>query len=413
MKLQLCLTCVVLATLACAGQGDRTSPDGESTALEAAVRDSADVRIVENPRPPAGSRLDWRIGTEPAVSIGQLEGEDPYLLDRVRGALVLPDGRIVVANGGSNELRVFDEMGRHVAIWGGRGEGPREFTSLSQLHRWPGDSLLALYSQGRRLSVLDSDGNLGRAFALNRGEAFYNVEDVLPGGAILSVDLVGRYEVPYGLTRLEDHYRIKDAEGEERSSLGSFAGEEWFQVSTGQGSSMGSTIPFGHQVTALAWGALAAVAQNDTYEIRAFDLDGTLTRIVRRNHDLVVPTPADVEALIESRAAEVPEAERPERRAQMREFYGDRPLPDTYPAFGEVTSDLLDHLWVREYDFPGEETPNPTWTVFDPEGHVLGFMETPAGLSILEIGEDHILGLARDDLGVEYVQLWALERSGR
>lgn len=412
MKLPFCLTSVVLATVACADPGNRASPDEDSTALEPTVRDSADVRIIENPRPPSGSRLGWRVGAEPAVSIGQLEGEDPYLLDRVRGALVMPDGRIVVANGGSNELRVFDELGRHVATWGGRGEGPREFTSLSQLHRWPGDSLLALYSRGRRLSVLDSAGNLGRAFTLNRGEAFYNVEDVLPGGAILTIDLVGRYEVPYGLTRLEDHYRIKDGEGEERSSLGSFAGEEWFHVSTGQGSSMGSTIPFGHQVTALAWGALAAVAQNDTYEIRAFDLDGTLKRIVRRNHDLVVPTPADVEALIESRAAEVPEAERPERRAQMREFYGDRPLPDSHPAFGEVTSDLLDHLWVREYSLPGEETPNPTWTVFDPEGHVLGFMETPAGLTIFEIGEDYFLGLATDDLGVESVQLWALERTG-
>ena len=337
MKLPFCLTSVVLATVACGDPGNRVSPGGDSTALEPAVRDSADVRIIENPRPPSGSRLGWRVGAEPAVSIGQLEGEDPYLLDRVRGALVMPDGRIVVANGGSNELRVFDEPGRHVATWGGRGEGPREFTSLSQL---------------------------------------------------------------------------QDGEGEERSSLGSFAGEEWFHVSTGQGSSMGSTIPFGHQVTALAWGALAAVAQNDTYEIRAFDLDGTLKRIVRRNHDLVVPTPADVEALIESRAAEVPEAERPERRAQMREFYGDRPLPDSHPAFGEVTSDLLDHLWVREYSLPGEEARNPTWTVFDPEGHVLGLMETPAGLTIFEIGEDYILGLATDDLGVESLQLWALERTG-
>ena len=49
-------------------------------------------------------------------------------------------------------------------------------------------------------------------------------------------------------------------------------------------------------------------------------------------------------------------------------------------------------------------------TVFDPDGRVLGFLETPAGLAIFEIGDDYILGLARDDLGVQSVQVWPLER---
>ena len=72
--------------------------------------------------------------------------------------------------------------------------------------------------------------------------------------------------------------------------------------------------------------------------------------------------------------------------------------------------DATGHLWVREYDFPREERPVPLWTVFDPDGRVLGFVETPPGLGILEIGEDYILGRAEDDLGVESIQLWPLER---
>ncbi len=50
------------------------------------------------------------------------------------------------------------------------------------------------------------------------------------------------------------------------------------------------------------------------------------------------------------------------------------------------------------------------WTVFDPEGRVLGLVETPEGLWIHEIGEDYILGTAWDALNVEYVQVWGLER---
>ena len=37
-------------------------------------------------------------------------------------------------------------------------------------------------------------------------------------------------------------------------------------------------------------------------------------------------------------------------------------------------------------------------------------METPPGLEVFEIGEDYVLGLVEDELGVEYVQLWSLDR---
>ena len=50
--------------------------------------------------------------------------------------------------------------------------------------------------------------------------------------------------------------------------------------------------------------------------------------------------------------------------------------------------------------------------VFDPEGRVLGFVETPQGLDILQIGDDFILGRVKDEFEVEYVQVWPLERTG-
>ena len=87
-------------------------------------------------------------------------------------------------------------------------------------------------------------------------------------------------------------------------------------------------------------------------------------------------------------------------------------VAEHYPAFASVMSDAVDHLWVREYEVPGEERPGSLWTVFDAEGRVQGFVEMPAGLVIHEIGEDYILGTVRDELGVEFVHVWPLERSG-
>lgn len=411
MRLRLQLAGAILATAAnaCA---DPPSPGGNSSALEAIVRDSADVRIVENPRPPSGSRLDWRVGTEPAVSIGAREGEGPYLLHRAQDALTLSDGRIVVANTGSHELRVFDASGIHVATWGRRGEGPGEFFPLVQVHRWRGDSLLALYAPANHLSLLDSEGNFGRVFTLARDDSFFQVETVLAGGAILSSDWVSRGGLSDGLSRPEETYRVRDAEGDMVSFLGSFPGTEWFSSWSGsRGWSV--EIAHAHRVSTFAWGDLVAIAPNDTYEIRVFGLDGTLRRIVRRDHDLVASTEAHIDAEIEDRVAQGPEEERAERRRELREDLQDIPLPETFPAFAEATADLVGHLWVREYEIPGEGGANPVWTVFDPDGRVLGFVDTPAGLDVYEIGEDHILGLATDELGVEYIQVWSLERSGR
>ena len=148
------------------------------------------------------------------------------------------------------------------------------------------------------------------------------------------------------------------------------------------------------------------VSSNDKYELRAFAADGSLVRIVRREHESRVPRPADIL---------VSPTLRPELRIPLEEEMRKVPqsqLAPNFPAFAEVMSDAAGYLWVQEFDPPRERRPVLLWTVFNPEGRVLGFVETPPGLEIYEIGEDYILGHAEDELGVEYVQVWPLERSG-
>ncbi len=41
---------------------------------------------------------------------------------------------------------------------------------------------------------------------------------------------------------------------------------------------------------------------------------------------------------------------------------------------------------------------------------MLGFVETPEDLKIYEIGSDYLLGHSGNELEVESVQLWPLER---
>ena len=404
----LAITAVTTA-LACDNPGGRAAIDAYSLARQAVIRDSAGVRIVENPRPPADSRLGWQVGAEPSVSIGALEGEEPYLLDRVRGALTMADGRIVVANIGANELRVFDASGRYLSTWGGTGDGPGEFDNLIGLAPWPGDSLITWFAQGRRLTVFDNRGNFGRTFALE-GAIYRSPEVALPTARILASETIRPESRQDGLERDEDIYQLHGAEGEQQARLGTFFGAERYTAYSGNRIGVMSII-FDHDIASFMWGDLVVVASNYSYEIRAFDADGTLKRIVRRDHEAVARTDAHLDGYIEDRVMREPERLRADTRRRLRERYEGIPLPETHPAFVTAIADALDHLWVQEYRLPGEGDANPVWTIFDPEGRVLGFVETPAGLTdIYEISENSILGRVTDELGVEYVQVWPLPR---
>jgi len=126
-----------------------------------------------------------------------------------------------------------------------------------------------------------------------------------------------------------------------------------------------------------------------------------------------MPTPEDIEAYIESRILRYYPDATPSEQEYHRRNYRSAPVAEHFPAFTSIVIDALDHLWIREYDLPREERPAQLWTVFDTEGHVLGFVETPAELRMVyEIGEDYILGHSMGELGVEMIQVWPLDRRG-
>ncbi len=372
---------------------------------------SAGIRIVENARPSDGSRLGWRIGPEPDVSIGVLEGEEPYMLHWVADATKLPDGRIVVANGGTEEVRMFDGDGQHLTTLGGEGEGPREFMSLVGVGQWQGDSIAAWYAGILGISIFDYEGVFGRSIFL-RSEQSVNwlrprPEAVRQDGTLLSRRV------------LDDESRsavveIWDGGGLLSASLGRHPGEEIIFTTDGRGNTLLTHIAYGRWLVTGLWGDLVVVSPTSRYEIRAYREDGTLDRIVRRDHEPRAPTEADRAPYVEDQMIHIlATPELPEQIVEeARSHFLGVPLAETFPAFTSVMTDAAGNLWVEEYEFPLEDRPGVLWTVFDPAGQVLGFVETPEGLEIFEIGEDYILGTTEDELEVEYVQVWPLERAG-
>ena len=399
MKMRTLAAITVIAFIAC-------QPDAEPTGgPDIQERDSAGIQIVENARPPDGSRLGWRIGSEPAVSIGVLEGDDPYMLFAVRDATILSDGRIVVV--GANELRVFDPMGIYLETWGGRGEGPGEFIDLYQADPWLGDSIVAGDMRHETMTVFDSDGNFGRIIRL---------EDS-PIVSLRAIFELGLYMVMRDgsilLAREPSHHdtvdvAIFDAEGGSRRFLGSHPGWENYYL---ERANTRYNVIFSRTLAMAPWGELIVIGPTDRGEIAAFAKEGTLARIVRLGHEPREPERAHIDAYIEAQVARVP-TEMVARRAAYRGELEDIPVAEHFPAFTSVMTDALDHLWVEEFAVPGEDQPGVLWTVLDPDGQVLGFVETPKELEIYEIGRDYLLGKTEDEeFGVESVQVWRLDRS--
>ena len=422
-----------LATIGCEALPDPAQvPQDPAQAPSFQIEDSAGIVIVDNARPEAGSRLGWRVSAEPALSIGTVAGGDSFQLHRVDDALQLSDGRIVVANAGSHQLLVFDAAGNFLDAWGQRGQGPGDFgdyswgsdglvTNAFWIERWPGDSLAVCHGAGQTfnnvLSVWDTRGRPGRRLNLSPDSDASSCRDVLADGAILASRRFDDRPSPLpekGINRSSMDFFVLAGDGSRLGSLGRHPGAEifWhFEDHFGDGTGMGLyEPPFQRSLRWAAWGELVVLAPTDRYELRVYRRDGSLARIVRRENDLPGPTEADLDSHRQANPAVGDLAADPEMLRRYTATLDAFPLPESFPGFAALEVDAMGHLWVREYNLP-DDGDRALWTVFDREGIALGFVETPEGLLIYEIGGDYLLGKAEDELGVEYVQLWGLERS--
>ena len=100
----------------------------------------------------------WRLSEAPVLEIGVREGAEEYQFFRVGGSVRLPDGRIVVANTGARELRVFGPDGTFRKTVGRDGEGPGEFRWPSRVRSLGPDTLLVWDQSLQRISLFDGEG---------------------------------------------------------------------------------------------------------------------------------------------------------------------------------------------------------------------------------------------------------------
>ena len=139
-----------------------TGCESPSGPMGLTVTDSAGVRIIELGPDLEGVAERRVLADEPDWVIRSREDDPSFVVSKVMDVELLSQGRIAIADEVGNEIFVFDSEGRHVATWGGVGDGPGEFRRLAWLAFKPPDSLGAGDFRLFRVTVLDANGRFVR-----------------------------------------------------------------------------------------------------------------------------------------------------------------------------------------------------------------------------------------------------------
>jgi hypothetical protein len=368
--------------------------------------------IQESARPQWTPETAWRLSSQPVLTIGASAGDTSSLFFRIVGLARLSDGRIVVANAGTHELRFYDELGEFIGSSGRAGSGPGEYGAISWLNVTANDSILIYDQAFRRISVLGGKGEYRRTFALrgNGAQAFILVpEGVFADGSILAArnTFPAGDALVTGVVRNSVAYYRVDAQGEILDSLGQFPGlENYIRVSENWVSV--SALPFARTPSAVTLGAELLVGNGATYSVAVYSSEGRLLRVMRRLTANLPVGPGHIDAYKLHQLAGIQNAE---QRAEREKEFADVPFPETFPAFTAVRADSDGNIWVNDFAMTGEAV--WSWSVFDPDGHWLGSVDAPRGFTIHQIGADYVLGRSLDDMDVERVVMYRLLKGER
>ena len=353
----------------------------------------------------------WCAVGQPVLAVGSLQGPAGHELDGVTGAHRDRYGGLVVANGGSHELRFFDSSGRFRHSIGGAGDGPGEFRGLMLLRGFAGDSLLAYDGRQARATVLGPDGQVARTFRMPPSTGFVVIDDVFEDGRSVARVLVGyrSEETSSGVHRTSIRILELSPSGEISRDLGEFPGDESYALASFGGMIVGPLV-FGASLHAAALDG--AALGGDRIVIGASD-DARL-RFARRTGEGAVPhgfarRPSTEGAFRRAREEYLEDFPDDARAIEARRF-DDMPRVELLPFFAELRADDAGNVWVRHYSVPGD--PTRAWTVFDGSGRPVANARTPDGARVLEIGHDHVIVVLTDELGVERVQVVPLRREG-
>ncbi len=377
-----------------------SSADNQPSAIQ---RDSAGIHIAESARPKWSPDQAWRVDSLTVLDLAAAGAGPDYRFFRVRDATRLPDGRIAVANAGTNEVRFYGPDGRFLLAAGREGKGPGEYERLTSVESYRGDSIVTFDYWAGRITVLDSSGTVGRTASLAELSSSLRSVDAFADGRFLLRTLpLEALDRARGRSRVRAPLLLLTPDGVLQDTAAVVPANEQFVYETGT-----ATPPLMQGTFIAVHDSLAYVGTAEDFEFRVLSQDGTVRRVVRiLDYDLRVPESVRDSLKRAMLQTKLPAVFRPSQTAMANS------IPKRWPAYSDLLVDPTGNVWVEKYTQRARVSSEPRhWFVFDPSGAWLGTVDVPSNLELYEVGEDYVLGRSRDAMGVETVKLLRLDRS--
>ena len=375
------------------------------------ARDSAGVRLLRydlNATVPV-----WTVDPAPLLEIGGADGSGPTEFARILGVRRLSSGRVAVANGAGNEIRLFDPQGKFLSALGRAGQGPGEFQRLSRLYA-VADTLIGT-DQTQAAQVFSPDGKLIRSLprpVLPNLALYGDRLGFLPDGRSVMMAMSALDSAPAGRSRRTAKLVLVPGSDSSFDALGDFPVFELHR----QGTAMPTPVWFGPFARVAVTPATICVGYSQNYHIDCFGHRGNLISRVERATRPRAVTEGDRKFVTE-RALRDAKAAPKEIRAKLEDMIRLYQYSDRVPAFGAFLAASTGELWVKEFersDAFAESSKGGDaalrWSVFSPRGDWVADVLLPAHFSPLDVGRDYVAGVSFDADDVERVTVLRLRR---
>jgi hypothetical protein len=361
------------------------------------------VRVVNTP-PPAGTSPSLVAVEE--LRIGTVEGGGPMSFGVIRSVAVLPDGRIAVADGQAEEVRLFARDGQHLRTFGGAGAGPGELDGMQGVHTDHEGMLRVAEQENARLSVFHPDSGYVASYPLH----LFSFSFRGPWNAV--IDSAGRTVVAssgqYGAGRFWNMLRVYDPAMNQLDSIpydeytdddeGDVPGA--WRIDIGNSGYTWAPVPFysrSFQVvapTAQFWSSTEGMAELEVARW-APPADTSLVLISRRRSDPVTSAERD-SAIAQLR-------ENLMRRVPSLRGLDASQVPATKPPLYGLSLDDNGRLWVRLTEPIADTT---VYDVFGRDGRHAETVRLPYRVDRYVppvVRGDIVWAVVTDEMDVQYV----------
>jgi len=338
--------------------------------------------------------------------VGVVDGDARYQFFEIAAALSVRGDTIVVADGGSQNLRFYDPSGQFVRSVGGAGDGPGEYRRLTSVTVWR-DSLFVYDHDLARMTVLDRHGGMRRSFRLGFDDSrpLQSILGVVePGLVIGEVGAVLMPGVESGIRRDSFTVAAYDLAGRHVRPIGRFNGNDQIvlvRTTAGSMSASKRLLPNGRMTFRATSSTRIVVGETDRYEVKQYDADGKLVSQIQQARDEVQLSPEE-QAGMRRRITAAPD---PNQRREAERLIRGMELPRTRPAYSDLAVATDGRILIRE-SAAGQD--GARWTLFDTVGQLRSHIVLPVTARILHLREGTLITVESDDVGVEQVVMYHL-----